>query len=156
YSCGRMHLAERRRTSPDVREHVWENEWHSRGHGFDPRQLHQTQQQVSEMSPAARGRCVYHVSILAGRAGLRRIEYQSPTPTAKEEAPLPRPRQKSVARNVQAIRRSLVSIARSFATLIRLLDSAGRTSSGRGRRGRKLRLSPARRASLKLGTQAGA
>jgi len=63
---------------------------------------------------------------------------------------LPRPRQKSVARNVQAIRRSLVSIARSFASLIRLLDSPGRVSNAPGRLARKLRLSPARRASLKL------
>jgi hypothetical protein len=63
---------------------------------------------------------------------------------------LPRPRQRSVGSNVQAIRRSLASIARSLASLIRMLDSAGRTSDAPGRRGRKLRLSPARRANLKL------
>jgi hypothetical protein len=30
------------------------NEWHSRGHGFDPHQLHQFQQQLSEMALTAR------------------------------------------------------------------------------------------------------
>src|SRR5436309_15209977 len=73
----------------------------------------------------------------------------APVPTARE-ARLSRPRQRSVGRNVQAIRRSLASIARSLASLIRMLDSAGRTSAAPDRKGRKLRLSPARRASLKL------
>jgi hypothetical protein len=59
-------------------------------------------------------------------------------------------RARSVEKKVEVIRRSLQSIARSLASLIRAADAAPRVSKGGGRRGRKLRLSPARRASLKL------
>jgi len=57
---------------------------------------------------------------------------------------------RSVDRNVHAIRRSLQSIARSLVSLIRSVDAAKHDSKVGGRRGRKLKLSPARRASLKL------
>jgi hypothetical protein len=66
------------------------------------------------------------------------------------EAPLARPRARSVEKNVEVIRRSLQSIARSLASLIRTADAAARSSKRGGRRGRKLQVSPARRASLKL------
>ena len=59
-------------------------------------------------------------------------------------------RARSVEKKVEVIRRSLQSIARSLASLIRSADAATRVSKRGGRRGRKLRLSPARRASLKL------
>jgi hypothetical protein len=59
-------------------------------------------------------------------------------------------RARSVEKKVEVIRRSLQSIARSLAGLIRAADAATRASKRGGRRGRKLRLSPARRASLKL------
>ena len=41
-------------------------EWHSRGHGFDPHQLHQLQQQLSETTNRRHGRFVYFLSILDG------------------------------------------------------------------------------------------
>jgi hypothetical protein len=56
----------------------------------------------------------------------------------------------SVSRDVQAIRRSLGSIARALARLVPALEAATRGPANPARRGRKLRLSPARRASLKL------
>jgi hypothetical protein len=60
----------------------------------------------------------------------------------------------SVGRDVQAIRRSLASIARALARLAPALEAAARGSGNHspnpGRRGRKLRLSAARRAALKL------
>jgi hypothetical protein len=37
--------------------------WHSRGHGFDPHQLHQLQQQLSGALVETQARCVYAVSI---------------------------------------------------------------------------------------------
>lgn len=63
---------------------------------------------------------------------------------------MPRPRAKSIGRNVQAIRRSLESIARSLTLLVPALDAAAQNRTSSARRGRKLRLSPARRAGLKL------
>lgn len=64
---------------------------------------------------------------------------------------MPRLRRTSVGRDLQSIRRSLASIVSALARLAPALQSLGRdpapsTSSGR----RKLKLSPARRASLKL------
>lgn len=56
----------------------------------------------------------------------------------------------SVGRDVQAIRRSLGAIVRALARLASALDATTRGPGNPGRRGRKLRLSPARRASLKL------
>jgi hypothetical protein len=56
----------------------------------------------------------------------------------------------AVGRDILAIQRSLASIARALARLKPVLESAARDPTGRGHRGRKLRLSPARRASLKL------
>jgi hypothetical protein len=56
----------------------------------------------------------------------------------------------SVARDVQSIRRSLGAIVRALARLAPALEAATRGPAKPGRRGRKLRLSPARRASLKL------
>jgi hypothetical protein len=60
----------------------------------------------------------------------------------------------SVGRNVQAIRRSLASIAEALARLAPALEVAIRGSGNhwpnQGSRGRKLRLSPARRAALRL------
>lgn len=64
---------------------------------------------------------------------------------------MPRPRRTSVGRDLQSIRRSLASIVRALARLAPALQSLGRDpapSTGPGRR--KLKLSPARRASLKL------
>ncbi len=58
-----------------------------------------------------------------------------------------RARASSVGSDVQAIRRSLGAIVRALARLAPALEAATRSP---GRRGRKLRLSPARRASLKL------
>lgn len=60
------------------------------------------------------------------------------------------PRRGSVGRDVQSIRRSLASIARALARLAPALEAALRSSENPGRRRRKLRLSPARRAALKL------
>lgn len=56
----------------------------------------------------------------------------------------------SVGRDVQAIRRSLGSIIRALARLAPALEAVTRGSATPGRRGRKLKLSPARRASLRL------
>jgi hypothetical protein len=57
----------------------------------------------------------------------------------------------SVGRDVQAIRRSLGSIARALARLAPALQAAvGGGSSRTSNSGRKLRLSPARRRALKL------
>lgn len=63
---------------------------------------------------------------------------------------MPKARASSVGRDVQAIRRSLGAIVRALARLAPALDAATRAPANPGRRGRKLRLSPARRASLKL------
>jgi hypothetical protein len=63
-------------------------------------------------------------------------------------------RRRSVGRDIQAIRRSLGAIARALARLAPALEAALRGSDSRsenpGRHGRKLKLSPARRAALKL------
>jgi hypothetical protein len=56
----------------------------------------------------------------------------------------------SVGRDVQAIRRSLVSIAHALARLAPVLEAAVGGISKESIRGRKLRLSPARRSALKL------
>src|SRR5687767_10891656 len=56
----------------------------------------------------------------------------------------------SVGRDVQAIRKSLSSIARALARLAPALETAVGGSSMPSPRGRKLRLSPARRSALKL------
>lgn len=65
-----------------------------------------------------------------------------------------RPRRMSVGRDVKAIRRSLASIARALARLAPALEAAvrgsGNHSPNSSRRGRKHRLSAARRAALKL------
>jgi len=63
---------------------------------------------------------------------------------------LTKPSRASVARDIQAIRRSLGSIARALARLAPALEATLRGSGNPGRRGRKLRLSAARRAALKL------
>ena len=62
---------------------------------------------------------------------------------------MPRRRRTSVTKDVQAIRRSLGSIARTLGRLGPALEAALRGSENPGRRGRKLRLSPARRAALR-------
>lgn len=62
-----------------------------------------------------------------------------------------RTRRPSVSRDVLAIRKSLVTIARALGRLGPALAAATRHSENpSGRRGRKLRLSSARRAALKL------
>jgi hypothetical protein len=63
---------------------------------------------------------------------------------------LQRGRTGSVGRDVQAIRRSLGAIVRALARLAPALEAATRGSATPSRRGRKLKLSPARRASLRL------
>jgi hypothetical protein len=63
---------------------------------------------------------------------------------------LSRARARSVGRDVQAIRRSLGAIVRALARLAPALDATTRGPGNPGRRGRKLKLSPARRASLRL------
>lgn len=61
-----------------------------------------------------------------------------------------RTRRGSVSRDVLAIRRSLATIARALGRLAPALEAATRDSGSPSRRGRKLRLSPGRRATLKL------
>ena len=61
-----------------------------------------------------------------------------------------RPRRMSVGRDVQAIQRSLGSIARALARLAPVLEAAVGGTAKPSTRGRKLRLSPARRSALKL------
>ena len=51
-------------------------EWHSRGHGFDPRQLHQTQQQLAGTPLAAEG-----------SAGQRRVSFLASPPKNLLEPP---------------------------------------------------------------------
>src|SRR4030095_15112028 len=67
------------------------------------------------------------------------------------EVGLPRPRRMSVRRELQSIRRSLDSIIRALVRLAPALEAAATAAarSAPARTGRKLRLSPARRASLK-------
>jgi len=62
---------------------------------------------------------------------------------------LPRGRRRSVQTEIRTIRRSLSSIVKALAGLAPLLTAASAQPQG-ARRGRKLRLSPARRAALKL------
>lgn len=61
-----------------------------------------------------------------------------------------KPRRASVSRDVLAIRRSLGSIARALARLAPALEAATRGAENPRGLGRKLRLSPARRAALRL------
>jgi hypothetical protein len=67
---------------------------------------------------------------------------------------LRRPRRMSVGRDVRAIRRSLASIARALGRLAPAFEVAirdsGNDSPNPGRRSRKFKLSPARRAALRL------
>jgi len=63
---------------------------------------------------------------------------------------LPKARASLVGRDIQAIRRSLSAIVRALARLTPALAAATRGPANPGRRGRTLRLSPARRANLKL------
>lgn len=63
---------------------------------------------------------------------------------------MPKARASSVGRDVQAIRRSLGAIVRALARLAPALEAATSGSANPGRRGRRRKLSPARRASLKL------
>lgn len=64
---------------------------------------------------------------------------------------MPRTRRRSVSRDVWAIRKSLATISRALGRLGPALAAATHHSRNpSGRRGRKLRLSPARRAALKL------
>ena len=63
---------------------------------------------------------------------------------------MPKARASSIGRDVQAIRRSLVAIVGALARSVPALEAATRGAGKPGRRGRKLKLSPARRASLKL------
>jgi hypothetical protein len=61
------------------------------------------------------------------------------------------PRNNSVGRDIRAIRTALSSIARALQRLAPLLQAAASVRPGkRSRRGRTLRLSPERRAALKL------
>jgi len=70
--------------------------------------------------------------------------------TSATEARLPKARARAVGRDVQAIRRSLGEIVRALARLAPALAAATRGPGNPGPRGRKLKLSPARRASLRL------
>jgi len=63
---------------------------------------------------------------------------------------LPKPRQRSINVEIQSIRRSLVSVVRALARLGPALEAGTRAAQGPAPRRRKLRLSPARRAALKL------
>ena len=62
---------------------------------------------------------------------------------------MPRGRRRSVQIEIRTIRRSLSSIVKALASLAPLLTAVSAQPEGT-RRGRKLRLSPARRAALKL------
>jgi hypothetical protein len=64
---------------------------------------------------------------------------------------LPKPRRVSITKQIRAIRKSVSTIDRALRRLTPLLRSA-QTSGlpGASRRGRKLKLSPERRAALKL------
>lgn len=61
-----------------------------------------------------------------------------------------RSRRASVTREIKAIRRSLASVARALPRLVVALETAARDVAARPARGRRLTLSPARRAALKL------
>jgi hypothetical protein len=63
---------------------------------------------------------------------------------------LPKPRQRSIAAEIQTIRRSLTSVVRSLGRLGSALESAARAQRGTEPRRRKLRLTPQRMAALKL------
>jgi len=63
---------------------------------------------------------------------------------------LARPRRTSIGRDLQSIRRSLASIVRALARLAHALEQANGDPAGPQRAGRKLKLSRARRASLRL------
>ncbi len=60
---------------------------------------------------------------------------------------MPRPRRSSIRRHIRTIRRSLSTIILALDRLVPALESGGVAPS---RRGRKLRLSPRRRAALAL------
>jgi hypothetical protein len=95
--------------------------------------LTETRQAILPTSQADRGRCSTIRPLISGM-----------------EARLPRPRVTSVGRDIQAIRRSLGAIVRALARLAPALNAPTRGPANPGRGGRKLRLSPARRASLRL------
>lgn len=59
-------------------------------------------------------------------------------------------RRASVTREIQAIRKSLASVARALPRLVAALETAARDVSARPARGRRLRLSETRRTALKL------
>jgi hypothetical protein len=63
---------------------------------------------------------------------------------------LPKPRQRSIAAEIQTIRRSLTSVVRSLGRLGSALESAARAQRSKEPRRRKLRLTPQRMAALKL------
>ena len=144
-------------------------EWHSRGHGFDPHQLHQLRQSLSDerRRPAhlRAAFCVAFVSLPAERsrnpAGqLRPLKRGSASVavhgssirrrTSLGGARLARSRRRSVSRDVRTIRNSLHSIARALTHLIPVLEAAVSNASTPSRAGRKLRLSAARRTALTL------
>jgi hypothetical protein len=60
------------------------------------------------------------------------------------------PRRNSVGRDIRAIRASLLSIAQAVQRLAPLLQAPAVSLGAPSRRGRRLRLSPQRRAALKL------
>ena len=61
-----------------------------------------------------------------------------------------RTRRRSVSTDILGIRRSLATIARALGRLTPALEAATRNAGNPSRRGRKLKLSRARRAALKL------
>jgi len=63
---------------------------------------------------------------------------------------VPKLRRNSFRPALRDIRRSLLSIVRALERLAPALEAAGRRPAAESRRGRKLKLSPERRASLKL------
>ena len=128
-------------------------EWHSRGHGFDPHQLHQLRQSLSDerRRPAhlRAAFCVAFVSLPAERsrnpAGqLRPLKPGSASVavhgssirrrTSLGGARLARSRRRSVSRDVRTIRNSLHSIARALTHLIPVLEAAVSNASTPSRR----------------------
>ena len=63
---------------------------------------------------------------------------------------MPKPRQRSITAEIQTIRRSLASVARSLGRLGSALEAAARVPRGKQPRTRKLHLTPERMAALKL------